>query len=88
MTVLITNPTVVRGIDLLKEKQAKVDEKKREIAEIEHLFNAADFVKIDKNYYRKSALVKIAFSDTVIHARFSSGDIVSINAEQLEALTS
>lgn len=70
------------------EQEAHRQEQREAVAAAEKAFNSDHFVKLSSGYYRKSAVVVIRFLETTIHVRFSNGDIVSINQEEMDALTS
>lgn len=93
-TLTSTQPSLA-GFDVRKSNQSDRDARRDEINRIEEEFYSAqedlgrpEFVKINNTAYRKSELVKITFGDTLIYARFSTGDVVEISEDQLYALAS
>lgn len=90
MSILIEGNPV--AADVMEENRrrelARVEaEKRAAVRAAEANFNNADFVELSSGRYNKKAIVSVRFLDTTIHVRFSSGDIVAVNHEELELLT-
>lgn len=73
-----------------KAREEAVRLRKQLIEAAENNFRSmrSNFVKLETGYYNKEQLVSVKFNDQSIHARFSTGDIVSITEEELLELTS
>lgn len=94
-TPLTSTQSSLAGFDVRKSNQSDRDARRNEINRIEKEFyenqeelGRVDFVKINNTGYRKSELVKVTFGDTMIYARFSTGDVVEVSGDQLYALMS
>jgi hypothetical protein len=92
-TPLTKDQPSLAGFDVRKSNQSERDARRDEINRIEKEFwekqeELGDFVQIGSTGYRKSEFIKVTFGDTVIYARFSTGDVVEITEEQLRALNS
>lgn len=94
-TPLTSAQSSLAGFDVRKSNQSERDARRDEINRIEQEFYAnqeeigrVDFVRINNTGYRKSELVKVTFGDTMIYARFSTGDVVEVSGDQLNALMS
>lgn len=73
--------------------QSERDARRNEISRIESEFwedqkASREFVQIGNTGYRKSEFVKVTFGDSLIYARFSTGDVVEVTEEQFIKLTS
>lgn len=89
----LTTQSNLAGFDVRKSDQSSRDARRDEINRIENEFwekqsELRDFVQIGNTGYRKSEFIKVTFGDTLIYARFSTGDVVEVTEEQLQALNS
>lgn len=82
------NKPMTAEFDTRRATQSERDARRDEISRAQEEFNSPEFVKINDFAYRKTALLKVAFGDTKIYARFETGDNIEVTPEQLRALTS
>lgn len=75
------------GFDVRKADQSARDARRNEINAAQAEFSDPDFIMINDIAFRKSTVDKISFGDTMIYARFRTGDVVEISPEQLRELT-
>jgi hypothetical protein len=92
-TPLTSTQSPLAGFDVRKSNQSERDARRDEINRIEKEFwekqeELGEFVQINETGYRKSEFIKVTFGDTLIYARFSTGDVVEVTEEQLRALNS
>lgn len=85
---MTTNNNIQHDYNKAKEEARRLKIELIKVAEENFQNSRSNFVKLDTGYFNKEQLVSIRFTETAIHARFSTGDIVSISEEQLLELTS
>lgn len=92
-TPLTATKSSLAGFDVRKSNQSERDARRDEINRIEKEFwekqeELRGFVRIGNTGYRKSEFIKVTFGDSMIYARFSTGDVVEVTEEQLQELNS
>jgi hypothetical protein len=90
-TSLASNRGSLAGFDVRKSNQSERDARRDEINRIETEFwedqkELRDFVRIGNTGYRKSEFIKVTFGDSLIYARFTTGDVVEVTEDQLREL--
>lgn len=92
-TSLTSDKASRNAFNMRAANQVERDARRNEISRIEREFwegqkESREFVQIGNTAYRKSEFVKVTFGDSLIYARFSTGDVVEVTEEQLIKLTS